>query len=123
MAGTQRPDWNGQNPQLEGRIQDRLAQYFNTSVFSINAPFTFGSAPRLMPVLRAPGTSNFDISVFKNTRITERFQLQFRAEAFNAFNRVQFGNPGTTITANTFGRISSQQNSPRDVQLALKLMF
>ncbi len=49
--------------------------------------------------------------------------MQFRAEAFNVFNHVQFGNPTATITSNTFGRISSQQNSPRDIQLALKLMF
>jgi hypothetical protein len=123
LAGTQRPNWNGNNPERDGRMQDRLGQYFDTSVFSINAPFTFGNAPRLMPNLRAPGTSNFDLSVFKNTRINERFQVQLRAEAFNAFNRVQFGNPGTSITATTFGRISSQQNSPRDIQLALKILF
>jgi hypothetical protein len=49
--------------------------------------------------------------------------MQFRAEAFNAFNHVQFANPNTTITSNTFGRISAQQNTPRDIQLALKLMF
>jgi hypothetical protein len=123
MAGTQRPNWSGQSAQLEGSIQDRLARYFDTSVFSINAPFTFGNAPRLMPNLRGPGTSNFDISLFKNTRINERFQIQLRAEAFNAFNRVQFGNPATGITTSTFGRISSQQNSPRDIQLALKIIF
>jgi hypothetical protein len=76
-----------------------------------------------MPNLRGPRASNFDISLFKNVPLTEKLRMQFRAEAFNAFNHVQFANPNTTITSNTFGRISAQQNTPRDIQLALKLMF
>ena len=123
FAGTQRPNWNGVNATKEGRIQDRLGAYFDTSVFSLNAPFTFGNAPRIMPNLRGPGAANFDLSMFKNTNITERIRLQFRAEAFNAFNRVQFNVPTTNITSAAFGRITSQANSPRDVQLALKLQF
>jgi hypothetical protein len=76
-----------------------------------------------MPNLYGPATKNFDISLFKNTKIGERSELQFRAEAFNAFNRVQFANPATNITQSTFGRITAQANSPRDIQLALKLLF
>jgi len=123
FAGTQRPHWNGQNATKEGPIQARLGSFFDTAAFTINAPFTFGNAPRLMPNLRGPGATNFDFSLFKNFRIRESIRMQFRAEAFNAFNQVQFGNPATSITTNTFGRISNQQNSPRDVQLALKLTF
>lgn len=123
FTGTQRPNWSGENPTLSGPVTDRLGKYFNTSVFSLNAPFTFGNAPRLMPNLRGPGENNFDISIFKNTLIKEKVQLQFRAEAFNAFNRVQFGMPNTNITSNLFGLISSQQNSPRNIQLALRLLF
>ena len=123
LAGTQRPNWNGVNPSLSGAITGRLLQYFNTSAFSFNAPFTFGNAPRLMPNLRGPGTDNFDVSLFKNTQVTERMGLQFRAEAFNVFNRVQFGNPNTSINSTAFGVISSQQNSPRNLQLALRLLF
>ncbi len=123
LAGTQRPNWNGQNPSLSGSVTDRLLQYFNTSDFSFNAPFTFGNAPRLMPNLRGPGTDNFDISLFKNTRIAEKYQIQFRAEAFNALNRKQFGNPNTNINSTAFGVISSQQNSPRNLQLALRFLF
>jgi hypothetical protein len=123
FAGTQRPNWNGENPTLEGPVTERLLRYFDTSAFSFNAPFTFGNAPRLMPNLRSPGIVNFDISVFKNTRINERAQVQFRAEAFNAFNRVQFGVPNTNINSTAFGVITSQQNSPRNLQLALRLLF
>jgi hypothetical protein len=123
FAGTQRPNWNGQDPTLEGPVTDRLLRYFDTSAFSFNAPFTFGNAPRLMPNLRSPGILNFDLSLFKNTRITERVRAQFRAEAFNAFNRVQFGVPNTNINSTAFGVITSQQNSPRNLQLALRLLF
>jgi hypothetical protein len=123
FAGTQRPNWNGMNATLDGSVTNRLLQYFNTSDFSFNAPFTFGNAPRLMPNLRGPGTDNFDISIFKNTRIFEKYQIQFRAEAFNAFNRVQFGNPNTNINSTAFGVVSSQQNLPRNIQLGLRFLF
>ena len=123
FAGTQRPDWNGKNPTLGGPVSGRLLKAFDTSVFSFNAPFTFGNAPRMMPSLRSPGVNNFDMSLFKNMKITERIKLQFRAEAFNAFNRVQFGVPNTNINSTAFGVISSQQNSPRNLQLALRLLF
>lgn len=123
FAGTQRPNWNGVNPTLSGSPTDRLSRYFDTSAFSFNAPFTFGNAPRMMPNLRSAGVSNFDISIFKNTQITERFRLQFRAEAFNAFNRVQFGVPNTSINSTAFGVVNSQQNIPRNIQLALRMTF
>lgn len=123
FAGTQRPNWNGVNATLGGPPTDRLSRYFDTSAFSFNAPFTFGNAPRIMPNLRSAGVNNFDISVFKNAQITERFRLQFRAEAFNAFNRVQFGVPNTSINSTAFGVVNSQQNIPRNIQLALRMMF
>jgi hypothetical protein len=123
FAGTQRPHWSGRNATKSGPITDRLDAYFDTSQFTLNAPYTFGNAPRIMPNLRGPGVKNFDISLFKNIPVTERMRLQFRAEAFNAFNRVQFAFPNTTVTSNQFGRITAQQNSPRDIQLALKLIF
>jgi hypothetical protein len=123
FAGTQRPNWSGVNPTLSGTVTDRLLRYFDTSQFSFNAPFTFGNAPRLMPKLRCPGIANLDASLFKNTQINDRFRLQFRAEAFNTFNRVQFGVPNTSINSTAFGVISSQQNSPRNLQLGLRLLF
>jgi hypothetical protein len=123
FAGTQRPNWNGTDATLSGPVTGRLLRYFNTSVFSFNAPFTFGNVPRMMPNLRGPGSKNFDISVFKNTQVTEKVRLQIRAEAFNAFNRVQFANPNTSINSTAFGVISGQQNIPRNIQLALRLLF
>ena len=123
FAGTQRPNWNGQNATLDGSVTGRLSQYFTTADFSFNAPFTYGNAPRLMPNLRGPGVDNFDVSLFKNTEIAEKYRLQFRAEAFNVFNRAQFGVPNTNINSTAFGVISAQQNSPRNLQLGLRLLF
>ena len=123
LAGTQRPNWNGQDASLSGKVTDRLGAYFNTSKFSRNDPFTFGNAPRVMPNLRSPAIVNFDVSLFKNTQITERVRLQFRAEFFNAINRTQFGRPTTNFNSSSFGRISRQVNSPRDIQLGLRLLF
>jgi len=104
-------------------MAQRLFRDFDTSVFSFNAPFTFGNAPRLVPNLRSPGVANFDMSLFKNTSINERLRVQFRVEAFNVFNRVQFGVPNTSINSSVFGVISSQQNSPRNYQLGMRLLF
>jgi len=67
--------------------------------------------------------ANFDVSVFKNFPLRERFSLQFRAESFNIANRAEFGLPNTQIGSAAAGVITSQANSARDIQLALKLVF
>jgi hypothetical protein len=114
---------NGRSAKLTGDIHDRLLGYFDTSVFSQPAAFTFGNTQPSSPDLRAPGIRNWDLSLFKEFGIRERMQLQFRAEAFNAFNTVRFGSPNTTVTSNQFGQISTQANSSRQIQLGLKLLF
>ena len=58
-----------------------------------------------------------------NFRFTERLRLQYRAEAFNAFNIANFGNPGTTVGTANFGRITGTQNNQRSIQMGLKLNF
>lgn len=123
FVGQQRPNWSGKNPTLHGSITKRLNQYFDTTQFSYNAPFTFGNAPRLMPNLFQPGVDNWSTSLFKSFDIHEALKMEFRAEAFNTFNRVQFAPPDTTINDSTFGQISGQQNSPRTLQLGLRLFF
>jgi hypothetical protein len=123
FAGSQRPNWSGKNATLSGPVQQRLLRYFDTSQFTFNAPFTFGNAPRLMPNLRCLGINNWDLSLFKNTNVTERIRVQLRAEAFNAFNRVQFGVPNVSINSTAFGVVSSQQNLPRNLQLGLRILF
>jgi hypothetical protein len=84
---------------------------------------TFGNLGRTYTGVRTAGIANYDFSVFKGIELTERFKLQFRTEFFNIFNRVQFGPPGEVKGNAQFGVISSQINSPRLVQFALRLNF
>jgi len=94
-----------------------------TDVAVVPPPFTLGTAPRMLPNLRLPGTNTAALSVFKEIKLHEGWQLQFRAETFNAFNYPQFGNVQTTVNTSNFGQITKQINNPREVQLALKLYF
>lgn len=73
--------------------------------------------------VRQPGTKNESFGLFKDTKIRERLNLQFRTEISNPFNRVVFGAPATDFSAGNFGRIGGQGNSPRVIQFGLKLLF
>jgi hypothetical protein len=121
FGGGQRPDNIGQSGDLGD--QRSINRWFDTSAFVLPQPYTFGNMGRLHPTLRGDRVENLDFSVFKNLRIGERFQLQLRGEAFNAFNHPVFGDPNTTVGDINFGRITSQANGPRQVQVALKLLF
>ena len=73
--------------------------------------------------LSGPPQRGLDFSVFKNFRITERFRSEFRAEMFNLTNTPSFNIPTSNFQASNFGRLDSQRNNPRQVQLALKIYF
>ena len=127
VAGLGNPaEWansNGQSPILTGDVHNRLNEYFDTSVFSQPAPFTFGNLSPYISDLRAPYMNNTDLSIFKEFLPRENIRVQFRAEFFNAFNRVQFSGPNTSVTSANFGVISSQANTPRETQFGLKILF
>jgi hypothetical protein len=95
-------------------------QWFNTAAFAFPAPGTFGNAGR--NILEGPGFQNVNMSLLKNTRLTERVNLQFRAEAFNLFNHPNFNLPDNFLGSPTFGRITSARD-PRHIQFGLKLLF
>lgn len=96
--------------------------FFNpTNLDCASVPlFTFGTLGR--NALRGPGINNWDLSIFKNTYITESKWVQFHAEFFNAWNRAQFLNPDPNGFSGTFGQITSTR-PPRLIQFALKLNF
>jgi hypothetical protein len=100
-----------------------LSRYFDTAAFAVPAAFTFGNSSRTAPEQRAPGINSFDLSIFKYFRIHERLLAQLRFEALNTFNRVYFAAPGTTAGSASFGVVSAQQNSPRQLQAALRVTF
>jgi hypothetical protein len=123
-GGAQRPDRVvGVSPNEHGSMYTRINKYFNPDAFSNPAPFTYGNTSRNLSYLRGPGQANWDFSVFRKYAVTDRVTTEFRAEAFNAFNRVEFGLPNTTIGSSTVGQITSQANDPRIIQLALKILF
>lgn len=104
-----------------------IQQYFNTAAFTENAAGTFGDTGK--NILFGPGLFDTDIALLKDTKISDRFMLQFRAEAFNTFNNVNFAQPDTRVTdglpsaGGTFGTITSTSTGPRIMQLGLKLLF
>jgi len=74
--------------------------------------------------VRAPGVNELNMGLYKNFRPTERMKVQFRFDAFNAFNHPRFGAPNTDPTNSQFGRISpSQQNNARLIQMGAKISF
>ncbi len=101
--------------------------YFaNPGVFQAPADYTIGTAPRTLPWISVPGTSNANLSLFKQFslgRLREGAHLELRTEWFNALNHVQFAAPNTTFGSAQFGQVTSQANSPREIQMALKLYF
>lgn len=118
------------NPQLSSSRSHaaQVAQFFDTSFFGPNALGTFGNSGK--NILRAPRFFNVDLGLLKETKVTEKMSVQFRAELFNAFNNVNLG-----VSANgnplgidniqsdpTFGQILAA-GDPRIVQFALKILF
>jgi hypothetical protein len=79
--------------------------------------------------ITGPGFLNTDFSVTKDTKLTERFNLQFRTELFDIFNHPNFGNPTLTVTSSAFGQVTGTRfptgdfGSSRQIQFALKLVF
>jgi hypothetical protein len=127
FSPSQRPTWSGADANISGSNvtkNDRILRWFDTSAFTVTPAFRFGNTPRVMPDLRADGVKNVDLSLFKNNYFHGgKWNAQLRIEAFNALNRVQFGVPNTQVGNSGFGIVSSQSNAPRQVQVALKLLF
>jgi Carboxypeptidase regulatory-like domain len=104
-------------------------QFFNPGAFAQSALGVEGDSRRRF--FHGPGTSNWDLALLKNTGITERVNVQFRAEFFNLFNHAQFLGPngitgfgagGGPPTSASFGDVSAAQ-PPRIGQLSLKFSF
>ncbi len=123
ITGQQRPDLVGPAPSLNcqpNTATRELINCYDASAFALPAQFTFGGAPRNL--LRGPKFVGTDLSMMKNIPIARTVQFQIRAEIFNAFNDVNFGNPGSTFGSSSFGRISSA-GSMRQMQIGGKLFF
>ncbi|HJX94394.1 MAG TPA: carboxypeptidase regulatory-like domain-containing protein [Candidatus Acidoferrum sp.] len=120
--GVDEPDYLGGPLKLNGNPRNGRA-YFDAAQFPQNALGTPGTAKRRF--FYGPGMDNYDIAILKNVRLTEAKSLQFRVEAFNAFNHAQFFGPQAVdgnIDSSTFGSVVSAA-PPRLVQLGAKFFF
>jgi hypothetical protein len=134
ITGYSRPSiMPGCNPKLDSPT---VSQWYNPACFvspaslAVGPGYGFGNAA--IGGLRSMRWINVDFALAKNFSITEKKQIQFRAEAFNMFNHMVLGVPGTsispsvsngTVSYGSAGVISSIANTPRQLQLALKFSF
>jgi hypothetical protein len=121
-ASLQRPNATGLPAATTGSTVSRLNDWFNPPAFSQAAQFSFGDINPFLTV-RGPQLFNWDASAFKGFAVGERVKAQFRAEALNATNTPYFGNPNASYTSPTFGKITSQINNARLIQLGARFTF
>jgi len=98
------------------------SEWFNTNAFTPSV-FEYGDAPR--NPLVSPATHVLNLTLMKNFHMwySENQRLEFRFEAFNAFNTPQFAAPDANVGDGTFGQITNTQSDNRELQLALKYFF
>ena len=120
-----RPDSTGVNPIPSNRIPDF---FIDPAAFATPANRVWGNAGRNS--LRGPGLWQTDTAISKRTNLSETFNLDFRFETFNLFNRAQLGNPQNNTSNANFGQIrttandgATGQGTSRQLQFALRLNF
>jgi len=124
-GGGTRPDSTGVSAELSGdrTRQQQIARWFDTSVFTLPTPFTFGTTGRTLPDVRGPSFTSLDAALVKNTKIREAVNLQLRLESFNLLNTPHFWMPNTGFGNVQFGIINSTTGLPRVMQVSAKLVF
>jgi hypothetical protein len=121
-----RPDWN---PHFSGTLYPRTAaHYFNAEAFLQPASGTYGNVSR--DSLTGPGLSELDFSASKNAHVTERIQVQLRAEFFNVLNHTNFLTPNEVVYTSatsgispTAGLVTATSTTSRQIQFGAKLQF
>jgi hypothetical protein len=121
-----RPNWN---PAFNGNLYPHtVGEYFNPNAFLPPATGTYGNVKR--DSLVGPGLSELDFSAVKNSRITERLGLQFRAEFFNILNHTNFLTPNEVVYTSatsgispTAGVVTATSTTSRQIQFGAKLQF
>jgi hypothetical protein len=116
-----------------GSVQSRLNGYVNVNAFAaapaigpvtaLGAPTAFGTLGR--NIYRGPFEQNWDFSIVKNFRVTERQQVRFTTDFFNLWNHPAFSSPAFTDveSPSNFGDIISTENNPRIIQFSLRYSF
>jgi hypothetical protein len=118
-AQTQTPDLIGPIKRLGGVGSGQ--PFYDPSAFAAVTRVGYGNVGR-NPLL-GPGSVNFDFSLFRTVKITERFDLQFRVDAANLFNSPHFNNPNGDLTSGSFLEINSAKFDERQFRLGVRLAF
>ena len=116
-TGTRRADYLGGEIGLDDRSADK---WFNTSVFATAPDTRRGNAT--VGQIEGPHFYRWDLSLRKRFALPRNSNVELRADAFNAFNRVNYNNPATVVTNTTFGTISTAK-TPRELQFSLRYQF
>jgi hypothetical protein len=115
---------NWRAPVRGDKFDPAVDRFMLTSSFPAQPAANFGNATRYNPNVRAFAGLNEDISIGKSFPFFgEAGRVDFRAEAFNVFNRTVFNTGDTNLNSNNFGIVTSQANNPRSMQLALKIYW
>ncbi len=118
-------DYTGNYSGFDNNPHNYQTTSFNTAGFYTGSNQPNGNNFRTFPqlLLRSDPTNNFDFSVLKNFTIWDRLVIQPRVDAFNAFNHPQFQGANTSVTSSSFGKISGQQNTSRQLQGGIHILF
>ena len=98
-----------------------IQRWFNTDAFALQPQFIHGNAERNSII--GPGIFNFDMSIMRNFQLPRNTSIQFRLEAFNAFNQPVWNDPNTSVSSPQYGTINSTRKPMRELQFGLKFIF
>lgn len=124
--GSNRPyitTYDGWRAPYSGSFDPATDLFLNPAAFPAQPRDLLGNATRYNPKVRAFPNFNENVSLGKTFVATERLRIDFRAEAFNLFNRTVFRAPNSNLNSTSFGVVSGQLNAPRQMQAALKLYW
>jgi hypothetical protein len=126
MPGNQQtPDQVKDNVEILGLVGGD-GTYFDTTAFKRVTEVRFGNVGR--NTMRGPGVANLDLSLFRTFKLGPQYNLQFRAEAFNATNTPHFSNPNGNVNSSNFGKVLSTQTAyatgrSREFRFGLRFSF
>ena len=123
--GTNRPNATGADwrAPIAGSSFDPIVDKFLNRAAFVQPVGELGDAPRMNPDVRRFWNLTENLSVAKSIKAGQGLDMDIRVEAFNIFNRIVWGAPETNFSSNNFGVISTQANTPRQMQLGVKLYW
>jgi hypothetical protein len=120
------PGGNIQTPDQLKDVVEKLGNigdltFFDTTAFARITAVRFGNVGR--NTMRGPGVVNMDFSLFRDFKVRESVNMEFRVEGFNISNTPHFGTPNGNISSANFGKVTSAANDPRSFRFGLRFVF